>query len=357
MAIALALRGAAGVVVAAAIAAACGGGAAPGRPDAAPAPEVPIALTPPLDALPFAMAASGGYVAWTSTDTSDTLSYVATGDGGSVHTASLDTQGGLLSFANAHGLAWCGSTFYAAVFYMGVIDSVVPGGMPQVSTRACLNGLSTPCGRVAAVAASATDVYYTIADLGSGSSDHGVWRQSRSGGVPTRLYDHPSAQLAVDQTSLYWASQIDGALEAGPVGGGAIRVLSAQACATDVAVDAHFVYWVSGGGSNCSTAGIWRLPLAGGTPEALPSGSGPDAPCNLASDGTSLYWTTAASGLAMRAVNAGAGDPPSALLNATTSTGACGPIALDATNVYLARPSTPTADGSGTSWEIVRVAR
>ena len=188
-------------------------------------------------------------------------------------------------------------------------------------------------------------------------TDDGQVPEVAAEGEPS-LLGGPS--LAVDATSVYWAASGDGTIMKVPLDGGVLTTLaSGQTSAGGIAVDATSVYWTS--------AGLMKLPLAGGTPALLsaefindtitvgPAGvygtNGSDGPVSvplgggatrtlaagsgnsntygIAVDATSLYWTDFNSPGTVSKVALDGGQS-TMLATGNTAEG----IAVDATNVY-----------------------
>ena len=69
-----------------------------------------------------------------------------------------------------------------------------------------------------------------------------------------------------------------------------VTLASCQDWPAGIAVNANYVYWVSGGAS-AADGTIMRVPIGGGSPVVLASGL--SSPAQLALDSTDVYWTNA----------------------------------------------------------------
>jgi hypothetical protein len=145
-------------------------------------------------------------------------------------------------------------------------------------------------------------VYWTNYDTaGTGGTKSGaVMRVSTTGGTPQVIAQGQSFPWAVvaDDTSAYWTCNGSGVLRKAPVGGGTATVI-AQNCEfpnntgpgtcenpAGIALDSTSVYFVD------QLDGVFKVPLAGGTPVYLSSAA---FPVGVAVDGTNVYWTNASS--------------------------------------------------------------
>jgi hypothetical protein len=131
--------------------------------------------------------------------------------------------------------------------------------------------------------------------------------------------------LAVDATSVYWATGYPGVVLKAPIGGGTIATLASglgQVAPWDIAVDATNVYWTTQGPAPND---VMQVPRDGG---ALVTIAVAQLPVGIAVDATSVYWTDQDVGTVMKAPIGGgtAVTLYSGLLPAY--------IAVDGTSVY-----------------------
>jgi hypothetical protein len=155
----------------------------------------------------------------------------------------------------------------------------------QCTPTGCLVTLATGIS-LGDIAVDVTNVYWT--DINAGNP--GTVNKVPLGGGPTtalatgQLYP---GSLAVDATTLYWACSNEEAVKKVPIAGGPVVTIATSengpCCLVLNATDLYYR----------STRGIIRLPLAGGTPTALPSNG---VGFSLALDATSLYWRVDISG-------------------------------------------------------------
>jgi hypothetical protein len=229
--------------------------------------------------------------------------------------------------------------------------------------------LTSSANGMTAVAVDATSVYWTQLVTGPTGS---VMRVPIGGGTPTTIASGQAnpQDLAVDDTNVYWVNQSPGAVMKAPKGGGTAVVLAsglANSFPLQVAVDATSVYWASNA-ANVNIATLQRVDKNGGTPTTLAeyettinafvidatnaywtTGAGDvmqtllaggasttlaysqDDPTNLAVDGTSLYWTTSG-GSVQKLPLAGGCATPSTLYTGQDNLVS---LAVDSTSVYF----------------------
>lgn len=115
---------------------------------------------------------------------------------------------------------------------------------------------------------------------------------SLTSGVATTLATDQDAvqSLRVTNHVLYWASGQAGmaSVHSMPAAGGAIATLASNQTVAAVAVDDSHVYWTD------DDSKVWRVPLAGGTPEAIATNQA--MPTDIAIDGKNIYWINSATG-------------------------------------------------------------
>lgn len=138
------------------------------------------------------------------------------------------------------------------------------------------------------IALDAANVYW-------GTADGRVMKIAKTGGTPTQLafYETSIGDLVVDATSVYWTTS-GGDVMKTPIGGGPSTPLlvGTNGITGGLAVDSASVYF---GVSGYPLSLLQKLPLAGGTPETLWSGS--DPPTSIQLDSASVYFTTYSGGL------------------------------------------------------------
>jgi sugar lactone lactonase YvrE len=179
------------------------------------------------------------------------------------------------------------------------------------------------------IAVDATSVYWTTSAGGVAGAGT-VMKVALSGGDPVTLASGQESpeSIAVDGTSVYWLNNYGGTVMKVPLAGGnPVTLASVQSFPRGIAVDATGVYWTNSDGA------VKKVPLSGGAPVALASSS-EGQPQDLAVNATSVFWTTSPSGVSneggvWRAPLAG-GTP----VRFATSQGNCQGITLDATSVY-----------------------
>ncbi len=100
--------------------------------------------------------------------------------------------------------------------------------------------------------------------------------------------------LAVDGTSVYWTTNLDGNVMKAPVGGGAaVTLASGQSQPTGIVVDSRSVYWANGDGT------IMKAALDGSGRTTLASGPADPDVVAIAVDANDVYWTTHVDGALM----------------------------------------------------------
>jgi hypothetical protein len=173
-----------------------------------------------------------------------------------------------------------------------------------------------------AIAVDSTSVYWTTVNPRGGAGGS-VMKVPRCGGASTTLASITYAgdiinalALAVDSTNVYWGThdEAQGApgdqVMATPIGGGVSIPIAAGDALTLVA-DATSVYWTD------TQQGVFKVPLAGGTPFQLASSRGQGVGV-LAVDGTHAYWAQAILGIRSAPLD---GGEPTTLVPGTMVSG------------------------------------
>lgn len=97
------------------------------------------------------------------------------------------------------------------------------------------------------------------------------------------------AQIAVDDTTVYWTNPIGNSVRKCPLAGGAAETIAAQQSGPmGIAVDARNVYWTIGI-DETGNGGVMRASLATRKIDKLASDQ--NAPFRLATDGRDVFWT------------------------------------------------------------------
>jgi hypothetical protein len=175
---------------------------------------------------------------------------------------------------------------------------------------------------------------------GTGSGGGGGASNPCSSGTPTFLAAGGAQQarsVASDGTRVYWTtwgkddSQGGGMIQSAPVdaAGATTTLASGEGTTTDVAVDAHGVYWMNYG------VALRAMPKEGGAPVTLMS---TDEPMSFAIDDTSAYVTTTG-GIWRVAL---AGGTPQKIVDASADLA----IAVDDAYVYWADRGTANDDAT-----------
>jgi len=211
------------------------------------------------------------------------------------------------------------------------MDAGLPVSGVDAGTDAGTSGLPTPV----PIALDAIRVYWSSHTERPETS--GVFTMPRTGGTVTRLADGSPANLALDETYVYFGHFNE--LRRVPKAGGATVVLASSSAMRPerVVVSATHLYW-----STHDTDGSWRIlmmPREGGTPTPLLEGE--QAIRSLVLDGADLFWSLDADTECGRDPNAarnGAIVKRSLQtgVSSTLVTGLClaSPIAVDDSSIY-----------------------
>ncbi len=149
------------------------------------------------------------------------------------------------------------------------------------------------------IAVDATNVYWTAwSNVVSVPKDGGVATTLGSG--PTAAYGLAALPLpvapGVTAQNIYWTVPSDPAggpgvagwvLAVPAAGGTTVTLASGTMTPSDIAIDDTSIYW-----ADDTLTQIMKMPLDGGTPEALPGTFNPMGVTAVAVDATSVYWAT-----------------------------------------------------------------
>jgi hypothetical protein len=133
--------------------------------------------------------------------------------------------------------------------------------------------------------------------------------------------------------SFYWTTMgtSNAVLQVAAAGGDATKVATTEFSPYGITADATYVYWAN----NLSIASaIRKIPLAGGTPQDVVTGSSVAAPTRVLVDATYIYWSNAGTGADDASVYRAKldGSEPTAL---SSGQPAIYGLAIDATTVYF----------------------
>ncbi len=197
----------------------------------------------------------------------------------------------------------------------GCAGQCIPGGCLETLASDQVYPFPVPY----AIAVDATSVYFTT-EIGGA-----VMKVPLGGGSPTTLAAGQTEPfgIAVDAAYVYWTAFGDGTVMKVPLNGGTATVLaSGQLQPFGIAIDAANVYW-----TNYGDGTVMKAPLGGGAPTVLASGQ--SEPLHIVVDGTSAYWTDYSGGTVM-AVPVTGGMPVALASGQDHPQG----VAVDAVNVY-----------------------
>ena len=221
------------------------------------------------------------------------------------------------------------SVYFTATLGGRVVKVPIGGGAPVVLAA----GQSEPTG----IVVDAANVYWTNQASNSGNS---IMKVPIGGGAPITLASGQGAPfgIAVDAKSVYWTNLSDNhAVMKVAIDGGAPTVLSAATSPWAIVVRESSVYFTDGDD-------VMMVPAAGGN--AVPLATAQEFPFSLAVDATNLYWSSGRGAGAIVKLPLPGGTPTTL----ASGTGLAR-IAVDATNVYFTSPN-PSAPNDGT---VVRV--
>ncbi|HVO26263.1 MAG TPA: hypothetical protein VMW56_21830 [Candidatus Margulisiibacteriota bacterium] len=204
------------------------------------------------------------------------------------------------------------------------------GGSTGATGSGATTVVTLASGPVWGMALDSTNVYWTTGGDPTGGFVLKV--PKAGGGVTTLASGDRLSGIAVDANSVYWiagsadaSNPASGAVMRVPVGGGAVSTLAVGPVSpSHIAVDDTSVYW-----TEQMEGAVMKLPLTGGTPTTLAAGV---SPWNIALDATSVYWTSLMDGV-MKAPKAGGSSSRVSLPAPTVPTSG---LAVNATHVYWA---------------------
>jgi hypothetical protein len=218
----------------------------------------------------------------------------------------------------------------AALFWVDELD----GDLARIPKRGGVTmtvfaGTGAPFAPGASIAVDETDIYWT-SQVATASS---LTRQDKNGGKPTVVASNTTAPIAcvvLDETSAYWV-QGPGIYKASKKGGAPQLLQGGQKGADCVALDSGHLYWsASGGEANKFADGAIVQSLKNGTQARLLV-KNTEHPANVHVDDKNVYWQSADKVL-KASKDTGA---PEQLAQAS---GAVADIALDDTHVYVLTP-------------------
>jgi hypothetical protein len=265
--------------------------------------------------------------------------------------SSLDNGSGIA--LDATHVYWTTIGTAAKSYNDGTVMKAPKGGGGAPVTLA--TGVPDPWGPI--VVAHAT-VYW--ADGGGGA---GAISSVPSGGGEVRSLVSATIMpiaIAVDATNVYWTDDSAPGVLKVPVSGGTPTTLASGTVPQGIAIDATSVYWADSGagatfescagiGTVTSNGTITKVPLSGGTPTTLASGR--LCPFNIVVDGTSVYWSEGMGngGISLMKVPLGGGAP----VTLASSVGSVAGLAVGATSLYFTDPETIiSGEGPGPVWAL-----
>jgi hypothetical protein len=244
-------------------------------------------LAPGLD--PVSIAVGTNNVFFAATDTPDGIIAYVPIAGGKVTSVLTSTTS-----SNEYDAFAIGST--EVYFIDGEKIESVPhsGGTPK--TLIALTGTPSLNG----IAVDATSVYWTERK-GAGSTGGSVNKIPLAGAASATVLAsglNTPTTLRVDATNAYWIDSNAQTISTVPLAGGTPTVLASGSNANPldkdvygpvgIAIDANNVYWANSGNAN-----VMSVPIAGGTPTVLAQGV---AVVAMTADATSVYWANGGGG-------------------------------------------------------------
>jgi hypothetical protein len=264
------------------------------------------------------------------------------GDGNGINQVPLGggAHSPLGNLSHAWGLALLGGMIYATDFQLSVWGVPVSGG-------SAVKIADSPSGLVMALAADASNVYFTTWSNGAGGTSGVIEQAPIGGGGPTLSLgsiDYGRSQRApvspwpfnvsVQGDHVYWTNpgsgDASGAVMRALIGGGTPEAIaSPQLYPWAIATDATYVYWTNLGteGNNFTDGAVMKMPLAGGTATFVVASL--TAPNTIALDATQIYFSSNSTSVS-RVPITGGNPTPLGSVNGVSPVH----LAVDATSVY-----------------------
>jgi hypothetical protein len=283
-----------------------------------------------MQTVPWSIAAQAGIVYWAERSANVQMLLSVPAGGGTISTLVSPLPGSPSSIAlDSTHVYWGGSDT--------IMNVGLDGGTPQT--------LASGAGFAQCLAVDANNVYWTT--LGSCPSDGGVcapgsvFEVPLDGGTPFTLASGQltPGSITVDPTHVYWVDYgngtSNGAVMSVAIDGGGLVPL-AQGLPTNyvlngpepdlngIAVDSTGVYFTTWDG--VSQGAVLKVPLTGGTPTTLATGT---FPYGLAVNSSGVYFSDSKAGTILTA-------PLDGGVTVTIASGQLVPfaVAMDSTNVY-----------------------